>query len=421
MQRTRARLAPGLAAALLVFPLFLAGTTGHAQTAADPSVGGTVETAVAPPPPPPPPPFNAPTGVTAADSPSDGGGSITVKWNPVPGAVRYRIERAESGKEFEGAGTAIPTAGKKGKPLSRKFRESYADESPTDGAPYTYRVVALGPGGEEGISAVTPPATSSPQWFNRDLTLVLLSAIAFILLTVYFIRRARSGEHLFIRRIAGLEAVDEAVGRATEMGRSVLFLTGIYDIDSMPTIAAINVLGEIAKKTARYGTILRVPNMRPVVYAVAREVVKGAYTEAGRPDAYDPESVFFVVENAQAYAAAICGMMTRDKPAAIFLLGTYGGESLVLAETGAMTGAIQIAGTDATTQLPFFVVACDYTLIGEELYAASAYLSREPLAVGALKGQDWGKVVFMLFLVVGTLLALVTGLDVGRVLETTAR
>ena len=82
-----------------------------------------------------------------------------------------------------------------------------------------------------------------------------------------------------------------------------------------------------------------------------------------------------------------------------------------------MTGAIQIAGTDATTQLPFFVVACDYTLIGEELYAASAYLSREPLAVGALKGQDWGKFVFMVFLVVGTVLALVAGVDVGRVLE----
>ena len=180
-------------------------------------------------------------------------------------------------------------------------------------------------------------------------------------------------------------------------------------------------LGEIAKKTAKYGTTLRVPNCRPVVYTVAREVVKGAYTEAGRPDAYDPESVFFVVENVLAYATAICGIMTREKPAANFLLGNYGGESLVLAETGAMTGAIQIAGTDATTQLPFFVVACDYTLIGEELYAASAYLSREPLAVGALKGQDWGKVVFMLFLVVGTVLALVTGLDVGRVLETSAR
>jgi hypothetical protein len=205
------------------------------------------------------------------------------------------------------------------------------------------------------------------------------------------------------------------------MGRPVLFLTGMADIDQIPTIAALNVLGEISKKTARFGTTLRVPNCRPVVYTVAREVVKGSYTEVGRPDAYDPESVFFVVENILAYATAICGIMTRDKPAANFLLGNYGGESLVLAETGAMTGAIQIAGTDATTQLPFFVVACDYTLIGEELYAASAYLSREPLAVGALKGQDWGKVVLMLFVVVGTVLALVTGWDVGSVLETTAR
>ena len=41
------------------------------------------------------------------------------------------------------------------------------------------------------------------------------------------------------------------------------------------------------------------------------------------------------------------------------------------ARLGNAAGAIQIAGTDAVTQLPFFITTCDYTLIGEELYAAS--------------------------------------------------
>jgi len=65
--------------------------------------------------------------------------------------------------------------------------------------------------------------------------------------------------------------------------------------------------------------------------------------------------------------------MLREKPAANFFMGMFYAESLILAETGNRTGAIQIAGTDADTQLPFFITACDYTLMGEELYAASAY------------------------------------------------
>ena len=97
--------------------------------------------------------------------------------------------------------------------------------------------------------------------------------------------------------------------------------------------------------------------------------------------------------------------MLREKPAANFYMGSYFAESLLLTETGAGTGAIQIAGTDSDHQLPFFVTTCDYTLIGEELYAASAYLSREPVLVGTLRGQDIGKAFIMAVLILGTTLA----------------
>jgi hypothetical protein len=99
------------------------------------------------------------------------------------------------------------------------------------------------------------------------------------------------------------------------------------------------------------------------------------------------------------------GIMLRKKPAANFFMGYYFAEALLLTETGASTGAIQIAGTDADHQLPFFVTTCDYTLIGEELYAASAYLSREPVQVGTLRGQDIGKALILGVLGVGTILA----------------
>jgi len=146
-----------------------------------------------------------------------------------------------------------------------------------------------------------------------------------------------------------------------------------------------------------------VMNQDPLVTAVSQEVVQQACTRAGRPDAYNPDNVSLIAYEQFAFVAAVSGLMVREKPGAIFMMGYFGAESLLLAETGSSTGAIQVAGTDAYTQLPFFVTTCDYTLMGEELYAASAYLSREPRLLGSLRGQDVGKAFLMFLLLAGTI------------------
>src|SRR3989475_13130135 len=97
--------------------------------------------------------------------------------------------------------------------------------------------------------------------------------------------------------------------------------------------------------------------------------------------------------------------MLREKPAANLFRGSYFAESLLLTETGASTGAIQIAGTDSDLFFTDSATTEIYTLIGEELYAASAYLSREPVLVGTLRGQDIGKALIMGALILGTCLA----------------
>jgi hypothetical protein len=213
---------------------------------------------------------------------------------------------------------------------------------------------------------------------------------------------------LYIRKIAGLEAVEDAVGRATEMGKPVLYVIGIGTMSNIASIASLNILSEVAKKAGQYETPLIAPQSNPIVYTVAREIVKESYTSIGRPDLFDTDKVFFVTQDQFAYAAAVDGIMLREKPGANFLIGWFRAESLIIAETGAISGAIQIAGTDAVSQLPFFVTACDYTIIGEELYAASAYLSKEPMLLSAVKGEDIGKIVIFAALGIATIIGLLT-------------
>ncbi len=275
-----------------------------------------------------------------------------------------------------------------------------------DGVPYAYKIVAITKDGERIFSQTTPYVVSSPQWFHTGRINALIGIIIFVFLVVFFIEYTKKKQNIFVRRIAGLSAIDEAVGRATEMGRPILYVPGTSDISDVATIASLNILSEVAKKSAQYNTPLIVPNRDPIVFTVAREVVKEAYNKVGRPDAFNPDSVYFITDSQFAYAAAVSGIMIREKPATNFLVGMFWAESLIMAESGASTGAIQISGTDAITQLPFFITACDYTLIGEELYAASAYISREPTLLAALKSQDYSKLVIAGVLIIATILAL---------------
>ncbi len=237
--------------------------------------------------------------------------------------------------------------------------------------------------------------------------LVLFSFFSIVILVSIYL--ARSGRELFVRRIAGLNAVEEAIGRATELGKKVLFVPGIGSVAEVETLSALAVLKHVAKHTAEYGTPLESPQKDPLTYAAARETVKEAYLEAGRPDLFHEEMVPYLTYDQFAYTAQVTGRMVREKPAANFLIGSFYAESLLLAEAGQSTGAIQIAGTAQVAQLPFFVTTCDYTLIGEELYAASAYLSREPVMLGCIKGQDFVKFILLILIIVGILWTTFTG------------
>ena len=222
------------------------------------------------------------------------------------------------------------------------------------------------------------------------------SVVVIVSMTLYYyIDRAKSGQEIYLRPIPGLKAIEEAVGRATEMGKSVLFVPGISDMDQVETVSGLNLLGHVAETTAKYEAGLNVPVSKSIVMEAGRETCRESYLRAGRPDLYYDDMVHYLTDDQFAYAAGVNGIMIREKPAACFYLGKFYAESLILAETGNSIGAIQIAGTGSPSQIPFFVTACDYTLIGEEFFTASAYLSQKPELLGSIKGQDIVKALVM--------------------------
>ncbi|MDI6839770.1 MAG: hypothetical protein QMD71_02770 [bacterium] len=337
--------------------------------------------------------ISPPLKVQVFDTPNDKGGSISIEWELSPDdslLSYYEVFRKLSTEEYNLIATPPPGSNR------------FEDNSTKDGEPYWYKVRAVSPTGYTD-SEPSGPVVSSAQWFHHKRWNALILGIIFCSFLLYYIKKAKIKKSLFIRKISGLEAVDEAVGRATELGKSILYLTGLSDMSEISTIASLSILGRVAKKAAEYGTTLIVPCYDPVVMSAAQETVKQAHMEAGRPDTYDESKIFYLTADQFGYAAGVDGIILREKPGAVFLQGYFFAEALILAETGASIGAIQIAGTPATTQLPFFVAACDYTLIGEEMFAASSYLSKEPTMLGSIKGEDYAKIIIMILISIGIL------------------
>ena len=239
--------------------------------------------------------------------------------------------------------------------------------------------------------------------FNVNRVVMFISIVVIGATLLYNIRMAERGEEFYLRPIPGLKAVEEAVGRSTEMGKPVLYVPGIMDMDQVETVAGVIVLGHVAKMTARYETSLNVPVSRSIVMKAARETCRESYMLEGRPDMFHDDMVHYLTDDQFAYAAGVNGIMVREKPAASLYMGKFYAESLILAETGNSIGAIQIAGTASQAQIPFFVTACDYTLIGEEFFAASAYLSQKPELIGGVRGQDMVKVGVITIIILTTL------------------
>jgi hypothetical protein len=229
------------------------------------------------------------------------------------------------------------------------------------------------------------------------LTIVLIAA--FILFNV---ARARRNQNLYIRRIAGLNAIDEAVGRATEMGRPVVMVPGIGAIGPI-VMQALSIFSYVSRIAGRFGTPIRVCVADAAVYTVAQEIIRDTYQSEGLADRYDQDYVRFISDRQFAFAAGVSGLILREQAAATFFLGEWYAESLIFAETANAIGAIQVAGSTQNTQTPFFIAACDYVLIGDEYYAASAYLTRQPVLLGSLIGQDWSKILLTSLLVGGAI------------------
>ena len=369
-------------------------------------------------------PALAATTLTASSPPDGSGENLDIAWESSDTPAGWAVLRAKGAEASpDDAWTVLKLLAPDAKKLSDKVTTDVWTDPPADA--YRYELIALSKVPDlqdvedaaalvRASGSVAAAAVGNPQgsWFRTGVALknygpilMLLIILAVGVMMWKFTNDVRAGKEVFIRRIPGIDAIEEGIGRATEMGKPILYVPGIEELQDIQTIASMLILGQVAEKVAEYQSDIIVSCRVPIVREVADEVVRSGYFQAGYPEAYNPRNTRFVSSEQFAFCAGTNGFIYREQPATNIYLGRFFAESLILAETGFVNKSIQIAGTAEATQLPFFVASCDYTLIGEELFAVSAYLSRDPRLVSSLKASDWIKVFVVASILIGTVLA----------------
>jgi len=237
---------------------------------------------------------------------------------------------------------------------------------------------------------------------GRGLGLVVLVIV--IVAILYYLRRAEGGQLARIRRLPQIDVIDEIVARCVEMNKELWFLSGqgrmTYATQLPGILSTFGILSYVTQRCAEYGAKIHHPSMLPLAYNIQFEIMREAYELAGKPEDFDPlDTILYIpVEASRPYVA---NESWRRKPAGGILCGFWYHYTIIHAEALQRAGAMTLGGTDTTHNIPFMVAANNYSMIGEEMYAMSAYLSKDPVLTSSLVGQDIGKYIVILLTIAG--------------------
>lgn len=231
----------------------------------------------------------------------------------------------------------------------------------------------------------------------NQLLLALLFLVVFAGLLAFFTVRARGGSKPTLRRIRAFDAMKGLVGRAVESGRTLHVSLGVGSVANQTTadsLAGLTVLDFLSEQGADTGIPPLVSMADPTVMLLAQNGVRSA---GGGLEA--AQQVRLIAPQPAAYAAGVMDILDSDEVDGTVLVGRFGDEYLLMGETAARHRMAHIGGTSDPNTLPFIYASAQETLLGEEIYAAGAYLNHIPAHLGSLVAQDtmrWLVAVVML-------------------------
>lgn len=245
----------------------------------------------------------------------------------------------------------------------------------------------------------------TPELLVRGAVVFLLIFMAAI---YFFTLRARSGRTPILRRIQAFEMLKGLPGRAIEAGREVHLSLGVGSVVNETTadsLAGLAVLDYLAQQAAATGVSPAISMADPTVMLFAQNALRAAHANDDERAEEAYRNIRWMASQPAAYAAGVMSLLNIDRVEANIMVGNFGDEYLLMGETAAQQDIAHIGGTSNPNTLPFIYASAQETLLGEEIYAAGAYLQKRPGHLGSLAAQDMMRWLIALLILGGIILA----------------
>lgn len=248
-------------------------------------------------------------------------------------------------------------------------------------------------------------------------TFYQLDMLAFVLSILFFMMAAviwytvLPGHKPKIRRIGALDTMNELIGSASERGRPVLLnmlITGSATMGGgVSSWNAFNtIIKYIAKESATVNIGLYGNSGAAPAYMMMADYARQGFVEARHPERYIESNFYYTPVPYLSwppplYAMENTDMINRINAGTVFRIGPFD----VSLEWGSRMGTINFCTCDEGWSHAENGAFADHFTIGDEPMAMAAYITENDNQIATIIGEDWMKLFFTGFLIVGAILS----------------
>jgi hypothetical protein len=234
-------------------------------------------------------------------------------------------------------------------------------------------------------------------------------AVFFGLLLVFTIR-GRGQPRRAMREIAAYSRLRRGIGLAVEAGQRLhisLGQRGISGVAGASTLVGLTVLQRLARAASISDRPPVATSGEAATTLLGQDTLRSAYRAINADSQYDPSASELSGLTPYSYAAGVLPVVYDQQVSLNVLTGSFGSEVALIADAAERTGSLSLGGSDDPTAQAVLYATAQETLVGEELYAAGAYLQAGASHTASVRVQDLFRWIIILMILAGAALKIV--------------
>ena len=216
------------------------------------------------------------------------------------------------------------------------------------------------------------------------------------------------------REIPAFTRLRQAVGRVVEDGTRLHVSLGrgaLITSQSASAMAGLTLLRRLAELTSAGDKPPIATSGDAALTILSQDTLKTA-SQASSQGVYDPAAGRLTGLTPFSYAAGAIPAIRDENISANVLMGNFGVEAALLADAAERANIFTLAASDNLATQAVLYASAQEPLIGEELYAAGAYMDAGPVHAASLTVQDILRWLIIIAILVGALVQLLRAVGI---------